>query len=162
MAKKTKDDEIMRAIKASSKRKAELDAEEKAKSEELHRKELGIKAFDEPERCEHCGNTDPMDYHEVSDGHECENRPAYVCDSCGWAHLDASVSPAQKVPGYSDKLEADIQISTEEAIAATIFDFAASNDLPDCPFDEEQCAQLGRDILKLVLGRFRPDLFTTG
>jgi hypothetical protein len=29
--------------------------------EELHRKELGIKEFEEPERCEHCGNTDPMD-----------------------------------------------------------------------------------------------------
>jgi hypothetical protein len=63
-------------------------------------------------------------------------------------------------PGYSDKLEADIQISTEEAIAAAIF--RAENASPNDFLGEEECADLGRDILKLVLGRFRPDLFTTG
>ena len=59
------------------------------KEEELHRKELGIKEFEEPEACVKCGSTDPMEYNLVSDGHGLEDRPAWICDACGHTHLEA-------------------------------------------------------------------------
>lgn len=54
---------------------------------------------------------------------------------------------------YNDKLDADEQISAEEAIASHLFENSASDEM-----DEETCAKLGRDILHLVLSRFRPDV----
>ena len=63
-------------------------------------------------------------------------------------------------PSYSDKLDADVQLSTEEAIAAAIFDSTEQEGCDGCgTLSEEDCGKLGRDILKMVLGRFRPDLF---
>lgn len=61
---------------------------------------------------------------------------------------------------YNDTLDADDQISSEEMIASLIFD-AEENAVKggDEPvFTEEECAQLGRDILIRVLAQFRPDL----
>lgn len=64
---------------------------------------------------------------------------------------------------YNDTLDADDQITMEERIAATIFSQGAyENDAPlakPVALDEEQCAELGRTILKMVLAEFRPDLF---
>lgn len=61
---------------------------------------------------------------------------------------------------YNDKLDADEQVSMEEKIAAVIFDSDLNlGDDPDL-FDEEDCAELGRIILLMVLKKFRPDLFT--
>lgn len=54
---------------------------------------------------------------------------------------------------YNDTLDAGQQIDTEEAIAALIFDRTDA-------IDEETAGDLGRDILKLVLLAFRPDLFS--
>ena len=51
---------------------------------------------------------------------------------------------------YNDSLNPDDQISAEEEIAFLIFNF--------CSVDEEDCSLLGKDILHLVLKRFRPDL----
>jgi len=60
---------------------------------------------------------------------------------------------------YNDKLDASDQIDTEESIAATIFDFInAPIEERNAAADEEGCAQLGRDILLLVLKKFRPDM----
>lgn len=50
---------------------------------------------------------------------------------------------------YNDKLDPDEQVSAEEAIAARIFDFF---------YEEEDAAQLGREILYIVLRKFRSDL----
>lgn len=54
-------------------------------------------------------------------------------------------------PQYNDVLDPDVQISTEETIASTIFDSVRCS--------EEEAAELGRDILTKVLVLFRPDLF---
>ena len=43
--------------------------------------------FPEPERCVKCRSTGPMEFHLVNDGHECEDRPAWICNVCGHAHL---------------------------------------------------------------------------
>jgi len=56
---------------------------------------------------------------------------------------------------YSDKLSADQQITTEERISAIIF---ATQD-GTTPLYEDDCVDLGRAILKIVLREFRPDLF---
>jgi hypothetical protein len=52
---------------------------------------------------------------------------------------------------YGDALNPDTQITTEEKIASLIFDKADA-------ISEEVAAQLGRDILKMVLMEFRPDM----
>jgi len=62
--------------------------------------------------------------------------------------------PRKPTNSYNDSLDADLQITTEEEIAARIFDD------PDVDTDEECAAQLGRDILRLVLSGFRPDLMS--
>ena len=61
---------------------------------------------------------------------------------------------------YNDKIDADDQITAEEQIAAMIFDCEVE-DAEDNPIrlPEGECAQLGRDILKAILARFRPDFF---
>lgn len=56
-------------------------------------------------------------------------------------------------PGYIDDLDLDEQVTMEERIAARIFDD------PAVTMREEDAAQLGRDILYMVLREFRPDLF---
>lgn len=55
---------------------------------------------------------------------------------------------------YKRILDPDLQISTEESIASLIFE--RTEDIAH--LSEDACAQLGRDILLLVLKRFRPDL----
>ena len=61
---------------------------------------------------------------------------------------------------YNDKLYAAHQIEAEERIAAMIFDCEAEDAKGDpIRLPEGECAQLGRDILKAVLTRFRPDFF---
>jgi len=62
----------------------------------------------------------------------------------------------KKVP-YSDKLDADQQISTEEKIAAFLKKEIEEGD--ESLGDDEHLGDLGRDILYLVLCEFRPDLF---
>lgn len=52
--------------------------------------------------------------------------------------------------GYNSKLSADDQISMEEGVAALLFE--------QTDVSEEQCADLGREILLTVLKKFRPDL----
>jgi hypothetical protein len=60
------------------------------------------------------------------------------------------------VKPYSNRLDADDQVTAEEEIAATIFDKMRASDLL---IHEDTAAELGRTILNLVLERFRPDLF---
>jgi len=76
--------------------------------------------------------------------------------------------------GYNDKLDPEDQVDMEESIAAKIFSLRDSDDVwawsrnPDpprsrprmTPLYEEDCAQLGREILLLVLSKFRTDLVT--
>jgi hypothetical protein len=57
---------------------------------------------------------------------------------------------------YTDKLDADKQITAEELIASSI---ALVNTDGDGCVNEEAAAELGRDILYLILRQFRPDLF---
>lgn len=52
---------------------------------------------------------------------------------------------------YNDKMSAEQQITTEEKIASLIF--------YETPTGEETSGELGRQILKMVLKEFRPDLF---
>jgi len=59
---------------------------------------------------------------------------------------------------YNTTLDADVQITAEERIAALLQERGESL-LADDGIDEEVCAQLGRDILRQVLEQFRPDLF---
>ena len=56
---------------------------------------------------------------------------------------------------YTDKLDADEQITVEESIASLIKEAveATENSLTD-----EDCGDLGRLILKQMLEKFRPDL----
>jgi hypothetical protein len=53
--------------------------------------------------------------------------------------------------GYNDKMSPDEQITAEERIAHEVFTSEGT---------EEDCAQKGRDILKMILKEFRPDLFS--
>ena len=49
---------------------------------------LKIRAeFPEPERCVKCHSTGPMEFHLISDGRCDEDRPGWICVSCGWCHL---------------------------------------------------------------------------
>jgi len=65
-------------------------------------------------------------------------------------------------PGYNDRLDPDQQVTAEEEIAAVIDryqeHFKAKHGLDEMPFGEEDCAELGRRILLVVLQEFRPDL----
>jgi len=61
---------------------------------------------------------------------------------------------AMKVKRYNEKLSAEDQVDAEEAIAARLYDKTAGE------VDEETAAELGRQILKEVLLKFRPDLFS--
>ena len=56
-----------------------------------------------------------------------------------------------KVP-YSDKLDFDDQVTTEESIAAHVFAMS------DGTIDEETCGDIGRDALYIALRKFRPEL----
>lgn len=61
---------------------------------------------------------------------------------------------------YRDDFDADTQITAEEQIASLIFDRL---EIAGCEngdtLTQEDCADLGRAILKQVLAEFRPDLF---
>jgi hypothetical protein len=61
---------------------------------------------------------------------------------------------------YNDKLDTDLQIDAEEEIADLVFN-ASGNVFPNT-LHEEDCADLGRKILKVVLKKFRPDLIGGG
>lgn len=56
---------------------------------------------------------------------------------------------------YSNRLPADTQIDMEEKISSLIFDNAQGD---EDGIGEDQCADLGRKILRMVLEEFRPDL----
>lgn len=58
---------------------------------------------------------------------------------------------------YNEKLEAEDQVAAEEAIAQHLFQYFQAD--RNQPGGEEDAAQLGRDLLLLVLKRFRGDLF---
>jgi hypothetical protein len=65
---------------------------------------------------------------------------------------------------YNDKLDYDQQVSAEERIAATIFDYQR-NTCCDANGDEHQlmeydCQMLSQRILLSILAEFRPDLIT--
>jgi hypothetical protein len=76
---------------------------------------------------------------------------------CGFCGVPVKCDP---LDSYNDKLDADAQVSTEEAIAAMIFERVESLAPLSTSLDEEDCAHFGREILKMVLKEFRPDLFT--
>lgn len=57
---------------------------------------------------------------------------------------------------YNNLMPAEQQISMEENIAATIF--CATHAIDTGVLGEDDCAQLGRDVLAIVLKEFRPDL----
>lgn len=59
---------------------------------------------------------------------------------------------------YVDTLDADEQITAEEDIAFYLFD-AGNGGAGDACIPEETATHLSREILKIVLRRFRPDLF---
>ena len=54
---------------------------------------------------------------------------------------------------YNDNMSADQQISTEERIAAYLFDKAGASN--------HQATEAGKEILKMVVAEFRPDLIAT-
>lgn len=56
---------------------------------------------------------------------------------------------------YNEKLGADEQISAEETIAAFLFAYSGH---ANATLDEDDCAEASRQILYLVLDKFRPDL----
>ena len=61
---------------------------------------------------------------------------------------------------YNDRMSPDMQITMEEMIAGSISEkLSEAHAAPAGYVDEEDLAQMGRDILKAVLLRFRPDLF---
>jgi RNase P subunit RPR2 len=127
---------------------SKVNAKVKTMSKALAKKASKAKpGFPKPDHCKNCGSVE-LEF--CDDGESFGDYMTWVCERCGTIHKSKDVGP-----GYSDKLEADIQISTEEAIAAAIADHGTN----DGYYGEEDCARLGRDILKLVLGRFRPDLF---
>ncbi len=68
---------------------------------------------------------------------------------------DESRKDAPGVRGcYTDKLDGEDQIDTEESIAALLW-------TSDRPLEsEEDAQQFARDILLMVLTKFRPDLVT--
>lgn len=63
----------------------------------------------------------------------------------------------KKALTYRKTLDATKQVQMEEQIAATIFDASREDGV-----GEESAAQLGRDILMMVLKEFRPDLVSAG
>lgn len=68
--------------------------------------------------------------------------------------------PTATTPAYNDTLTAADQVDAEEAIASLVFqhEATATDTGEPRPLDEEDCADLGRRTLLLVLARFRPDL----
>lgn len=67
--------------------------------------------------------------------------------------------------GYNDKIDATEQVDAEELIASLIrgrqeneIANCEANGIEDWSLTDEDCADLGRDILLAVLHRFRPDL----
>src|SRR5437660_7538804 len=68
------------------------------------------------------------------------------------------MAKAAKVRYYNNTIGEDRQITAEEDIATTIFDLIRSKE-DDQVLTEEDCADLGRNILKQVLLEFRPDCF---
>jgi len=66
---------------------------------------------------------------------------------------------------YVDDLDSDVQIAAEERIASTIFSLTEevmSSDEDCVGLSEEDCQELGCEILYQVLREFRPDLFVDG
>lgn len=62
--------------------------------------------------------------------------------------------------GYNDDLDPSDQVDTEERISALLFDHVGEDPRArGFGLSEEECNQLGRDILKLVLQVFRKDVF---
>ena len=64
---------------------------------------------------------------------------------------------------YNSNLNPDDQIAMEEKIASAIFhEPGTAVENSNCrSLDEEDCANLGRTILLMVLQKFRPDLIET-
>lgn len=67
---------------------------------------------------------------------------------------------------YGPWLDADEQITAEEGIASLIFERQEDKEQEGyekygepLPLGEDDCAELGRVILRYVLAQFRPDLF---
>ena len=58
---------------------------------------------------------------------------------------------------YNEKLGHVEQVDMEEDVAAVIFDKVDAYSGKE--LSEDLCAQLGRDILLMVLEKFRPDVF---
>lgn len=56
---------------------------------------------------------------------------------------------------YIDRLDPSKQIDMIDAIASLLFNYNYAQDFRP---NEEECTQLGRQILALVLDKFRPDL----
>lgn len=65
--------------------------------------------------------------------------------------MTRSSGESDRLP-YNDNMSADQQITTEEKIASLVLEAAYSEE------GEEAFSQAGRNILKLVLQEFRPDL----
>lgn len=57
---------------------------------------------------------------------------------------------------YTNELDPDLQITTEENIAAMIFNY--SPEWEDNLLEENDCNELAKQILHFVLEKFRPDL----
>ena len=57
---------------------------------------------------------------------------------------------------YNDTLDADSQINSEERIAVHLFDNYREG------LNEQEAADAGRTILKMVLSEFRYDVFNSG
>jgi hypothetical protein len=104
--------------------------------------------------CQKCGKYDDID-NSIKFGEK------LYCQECGTAlKPDADVLAGLHLDdvSYVAVLDPNTQITTEEAIAAHLFESIRNEDESDV--SEDTASQLGRDILKMVLRVFRPDLIS--
>ncbi len=86
----------------------------------------------------------------------------WICDGCAYIEEEELGEPEQE-PGYSDRFDGTVQVNLEEMIAAEIN--GAQEDLPESEeagenylLGDEDLQQLGRNILRRIVGELRPDL----
>lgn len=78
-----------------------------------------------------------------------------TCPEC-YQKAEAKAAVRAAHPHYSDAFDPDLQVTTEEMIAAIVFDLRSDT----VDLDEETCAHLGRAILLAVVSKIAPQLLT--
>ena len=110
-------------------------------------KHLPKPGFPKPNHCKNCGSVE-LEF--CDDGASFGEDMKWVCEHCGCVHKPEG-------PGYNGKLDPEVQLDTEEMIAALIFEGVREDE--GCDVFEQRAGDLSREIVKRVLSRFRPDLF---